>query len=526
MEPVKTLSSEEAAEVIRGLLQTHANGGKDESARILQLGEEHSLTWVPQALAKAQEARKEVSLDRARLDQALSPKPSILQKPKPVEPLKLRLWSEVRIPESASELERLTYVPGLVGDMTEWIVSGAVRPNRMMALGVALSVVGTLIGRRVMGPTKSATHLYIVIIMPSGYGKDWPLACGTKLIDAVAPKLLGPQEFASSPGFLEYLVQNPLTILFVDEMGEQLALIHSQSGNAFISMLTGTLKRCYNAWETVKTAAKVNVPPKTIIWPAVSIVGAATPEAFFNNLTTEDLESGFANRILVLPFEGFQRPPENPDIPESADVPPASLIAGLKKLYREPAFNSILDLSHKQMAGQEPLPLPNRDHISWGAGAKEIYYSFSRKMDAYEGTDRKRYELGMRACENSQRLATNIASGRGSRTVDVEDITWGIAFAEQSLDASIGGIDKYMHRFYKFPKFCQLIFDTISAANKHRFMTEVNVERKFGRNQLYGNELSRALQQLIKEARLEYCQGRQGDRGPETAGYRALVEEP
>jgi hypothetical protein len=79
-----------------------------------------------------------------------------------------------------------------------------------------------------------------VIIMPSGYGKDWPLSAGSKLLNAVAPKLLGPQEFASSPGFLGYLAENPLTVLFVDEMGDQLALIKSQTNNAFVSMLTGT----------------------------------------------------------------------------------------------------------------------------------------------------------------------------------------------------------------------------------------------------------------------------------------------
>jgi hypothetical protein len=37
----------------------------------------------------------------------------------------VRSWSEVVVPKSANELETLTYVPGLVGDIVEWIVSGA-----------------------------------------------------------------------------------------------------------------------------------------------------------------------------------------------------------------------------------------------------------------------------------------------------------------------------------------------------------------------------------------------------------------
>src|SRR5262245_23050640 len=73
------------------------------------------------------------------------------------QPLPLRAWYEVQ--PQGTELERLTYVPGLMGDSTEWIVQGSVRANRMMALGVASVVIGTLIGRKMMGPTESATHM-------------------------------------------------------------------------------------------------------------------------------------------------------------------------------------------------------------------------------------------------------------------------------------------------------------------------------------------------------------------------------
>jgi hypothetical protein len=75
-------------------------------------------------------------------------------------------------------------------------VAGARRPNRVMALGVALGVVGTLIGRRVEGPTGNATHLYVFILAPTGWGKDYPLWCGNRLMSAVgAQSLPGPGEF-------------------------------------------------------------------------------------------------------------------------------------------------------------------------------------------------------------------------------------------------------------------------------------------------------------------------------------------
>jgi hypothetical protein len=46
-----------------------------------------------------------------------------------------------------SELrERVTY-DGVVGDITEWLVRGATRPNRTLAMGVGLAMAGTLTGR-------------------------------------------------------------------------------------------------------------------------------------------------------------------------------------------------------------------------------------------------------------------------------------------------------------------------------------------------------------------------------------------
>src|SRR5262249_2137017 len=39
-------------------------------------------------------------------------------------------WERLAIPPQATELERLTYVPGIVGELQDWIVRTAIRPNR------------------------------------------------------------------------------------------------------------------------------------------------------------------------------------------------------------------------------------------------------------------------------------------------------------------------------------------------------------------------------------------------------------
>ena len=71
----------------------------------------------------------------------------------------------------------LTQVPGVVGGLIYWTVKSALYPNRTLALGAALVAVGTLMGRRVMTPTRGVTHLYVVGVAESATGKQHPADC-------------------------------------------------------------------------------------------------------------------------------------------------------------------------------------------------------------------------------------------------------------------------------------------------------------------------------------------------------------
>jgi hypothetical protein len=55
-------------------------------------------------------------------------------------------------------LEQAERESGAQGNVIDRIAATARRPNRVLALGAAITIVGTLIGRRVAGPTRSATH--------------------------------------------------------------------------------------------------------------------------------------------------------------------------------------------------------------------------------------------------------------------------------------------------------------------------------------------------------------------------------
>ena len=433
-------------------------------------------------------------------------------------------WAEVVMPKVVSEIEALTYVPGLVGQIVDWIVAGARRPNRVMALGVALGVVGTLIGRRVEGPTGNATHLYIFILAPTGWGKDYPLWCGNKLMIAVgATSLLGPSEFVSGRGIIKYLKRNPLTLCIVDELGDVFQLINGQHDNPWVTDLIGHFKKLYNSWEIIITAETMRDESTTINHPAVTIVGACTPQALFEALKPGDVESGFANRPMLLPFEGFKRPPER-DVPEGAEEPPTTLVAELRQLRQLRSVADILNTPVSEIDdGSPPVLRKDREKIRWGSEeAKAAYFAFSHEVDQWEEKDRRKFELGMRAAENAVRCATIIAAGCFSPTVDLQDIEWALKWSRVSFNAADGGFKKYMRDYYEFPKFCEQVVEAIRS-QEDGFMSNRDLGRQFRRNMKFGHELEKALKQLEKEDRIQSCY-RQKSRGPAAGGWQIIHE--
>ena len=74
----------------------------------------------------------------------------------------------------------------------------------------------------------------------------------------------------------------------------------------------------------MEAAETVSRESEEIVWPAISIVGAATPQKFFAAFRQGDRESGFANRFLIFPFEGILRPKYHAVTGVDAEPPPRS----------------------------------------------------------------------------------------------------------------------------------------------------------------------------------------------------------
>src|SRR5262249_18175140 len=205
--------------------------------------------------------------------------------------------------KTADELEPYTHdVPGVIGEVTEWIVATARRPNRVLALAAAIPLVGTLIGRRVAGPTWSATHLYVVTAAPTGAGKQHPIDCIIALLTAAdAQAHFGPSSFMSASALCNFVSRRPLALCCADEFGAYLAKLQAKGASGHEREVTKVMRTLWGTSFTIAAMPEwADRIGEQIHSPALSFFGTSTPDELFKALQGEAIENGLLNRFLIL----------------------------------------------------------------------------------------------------------------------------------------------------------------------------------------------------------------------------------
>ena len=143
--------------------------------------------------------------------------PETEEKPK----FKLAAAAKVTVPFEPARFnpDDLTQVPGVVGGLIDWIVKSALYPNRTLALGAALVTVGTLMGRRVMTPSRGVTHLYVVGVADSATGKQHPADCLKEALTAAGMSRVLCGEIKSSAALNKILGAGTANCAVIDEYG-------------------------------------------------------------------------------------------------------------------------------------------------------------------------------------------------------------------------------------------------------------------------------------------------------------------
>jgi hypothetical protein len=346
----------------------------------------------------------------------------------PVEGLDEGEGNEDRAPEKPEEdqtLLSLTHVPGVLGDVIDWVTETARRPNRIVGLGVALSVLGTLVGRRVSGPTRSGTHLYVLTLGPTGIGKQHAIDCSYRLMKAAgAGAHYGPSQFLSMSALINHIMDMPLSLCVQDEFGAFLKRInakrasgHEASVSQIMRMAWGT---SFGAMTTPEWAGRKSEVLHAI---AMTLHGLSTHGEFYDALQQSDLGNGFLNRFLVL-SSSVRTAPEVPRKP--VDQVPVEIEADLQRLYRWDGSQ----LGTARLNDSKCEPVPERLHWQ-NIEVEQAFQALSLEVDQLiDRYDSLEFYVA-RTAEIALRLATIRAIGRAGRGAMLEaaDLAWGKALA-------------------------------------------------------------------------------------------------
>lgn len=336
----------------------------------------------------------------------------------------------------------LDYPPGLVGHIARWIVSTSRKPQPALAIGAALTVVGTAAGRQFMGPTHAGTALYLLGLAPTGQGKDMPLKQVRRLMKAAGlGHHLGADEFMSFSAVVNTLKRCALVLCPMDEFGDFLRRVYDRHGSSHTRAIPKILRTMWSAnFDAVATPEWAQLESITLHAPHLAILGVATHEQFYSALEGGAVGDGTLNRFVIVDGE---RRPASVDPPANPHEVPEDLAAALRAIYLASG-----EMSATMRGSGTESPAEHDGHVirmAWADdSARQAWEAFRAEMEARADQAPEEAELVTRAAEIAVRIATTIAAGRDRRVVDADDVRYGAQVARQSAEAMIAGAAEYM----------------------------------------------------------------------------------
>lgn len=352
--------------------------------------------------------------------------------------------------------DAMTRVPGLVGDIIDWIEATARYPQRGLALGAALGLVGTVAGRKYATPTRSGTHLYTLALAPTGAGKNHASKQVKRLLKkAGLDALNGPSQYMSMSAVFGELTRKPRHLAIIDEFGGYMRRIASAAGSPHERAVKDILRTAWGcSFEDLRPLSYADgrvIEP--IVSPALSIYGMSTPEEFYAALTGDDVFNGFLNRFLVIRVA--EKPHEVEPALDEFEVPGLLLwgLARIKDRISGRIAEALADDSQPML------------RLDWANGqARAVYVDLRKALERRE----EHSALLSRVAEMACRLATIRAIGRDldndTPVVSVDDIEWGRDLALWSADRMVIDAQSFMSET-EHQKNSMLVLRTIRSAN-------------------------------------------------------------
>jgi hypothetical protein len=256
------------------------------------------------------------------------------------------------------------------------------------------------------------------------------------------PSLVGPPDVTSDSAIETALRRSPCMVMPWDEFGLVLQGITSRMAPPWTDTIRKALLMLYSSsrdsWHAKGRALEIdNQPP--IEAPTLSVLGATTPESFYEGLAESSLKTGFLNRLLILSTD---------DEPIDRDAtapttPPEALVAALLQAKADfPQAVGNLTGPAQRIAELRPslykVPYAADGEAAWC----RIWQWQRAAIRSQADID---HVIG-RAAENTIKLATlrAISNDPADPHVTEADVHWAFSIVFRSVRIVEGGVDRHL----------------------------------------------------------------------------------
>ena len=339
-------------------------------------------------------------------------------------------------------------VGGLMGDCARWIFDTSRSPIREFSVMSAIAAMSVFFGRRCVGPTGLGLNIYLVMVAPTGFGKNRPLTAPgiiSRSFGEAGQRLIGPTNVTGDSAIERALRISPCLLMPMDEFGLILQGATSRNAPPWTQTISRALLELHSrsepdsSWKA-KLTADSKSETRPIEQPTLSILGASTPEEFYDGLTTNSTSNGFLNRLVVISVT--ERPKEQ-EI-EAINRFPSELTERLKDAVenfpRAPG-NLSRSASNDPNMTVHMIAVPYADE-----DAKRRFQIVQKDKMRMLDSETALAGVAERVAENTSKLATIRAVSRNpaAPSVSVEDINWAWALVHRSIEAVSDGVARYM----------------------------------------------------------------------------------
>ena len=337
---------------------------------------------------------------------------------------------------------------GLVGDLTDYMLTTARRPQPLLSLGASLCAIGALMGRQYRTTSNLRSNLYVVGIADSGSGKNHAREIINEVFfEASLAHHLGGNKIASGAGLLTALHRQPAILFQIDEFGMFLsAAADRKRSPRHITDILDNMTELFTAAGGVFLGAEYanrdgSNERRDITQPCLCVYGTTTPLHFWGALQGANVVDGSLARFLILPSDE-DYPDEN--LTTGIRRSPPALIQGLQLVAtggRQQTGN-LTGKTADQNAAVNPMIVPMTEEAR--ARFKRLSADLTDELRAASGTAST--AILARIGENALKLALIVAVGRdpAQPEIDITATDWAIGFVRQYAQRTIEAVERHV----------------------------------------------------------------------------------